>query len=165
MLERLVVDLEVEEGMDAEVDNALNDKVNDAYGLMFAFACFVSPLIGTAMNTSYDQRTTCDIIAFFNFGFVVVLFLFNAGPFVFSENARFNKKLEELRAAAEAQEENDTDHNKIVRSLSYAKTDFAGLKGKNDGDNSLKNQVMYRRKSSMHLNRIANGRMNMVETP
>lgn len=54
MLERLVVDLEVEEGMDAEVDNALNDKVNDAYGLMFAFACFVSPLIGTAMNTSYD---------------------------------------------------------------------------------------------------------------
>lgn len=54
MLERLIVDLEVAEGMDAEVDNALNDKVNDAYGLMFAFSCFISPLIGDAMNTSYD---------------------------------------------------------------------------------------------------------------
>jgi hypothetical protein len=54
MLERLIVDLEVEEGMDAEVDNTLNDKVNDAYGLMFAFSCFISPVIGDAMETKLD---------------------------------------------------------------------------------------------------------------
>lgn len=53
MLERLVVDLEIFEGADADVDNALNDKVNDAYGLMFAFACFISPIIGDTLNTKY----------------------------------------------------------------------------------------------------------------
>ena len=142
MLERLTVDLEIPEGQDADVDNALNDKVNDAYGLMFAFSCFISPLIGDALNTAYGQRIACDISAFANFAFFIVLFLFNAGPFVFSENRAFNEKLEQLRSIAT--EEEDTAHNKIVRKLSYAHTDFAGA-GKNaqvaEEENSLKRLV------------------------
>lgn len=49
MLERLQVDLGIVEGEDEKVDNALNDKVNDAYGFIYAFANFVSPLIGSAV--------------------------------------------------------------------------------------------------------------------
>ena len=50
MLERLQVDLKMVEGEDINLDNALNDKVNDAYGLIYAFSTFVSPLIGTALE-------------------------------------------------------------------------------------------------------------------
>lgn len=49
MLERLQVDLDIVEGEDESVDNALNDKVNDAVGFIFAFSNFVSPLIGAAV--------------------------------------------------------------------------------------------------------------------
>ena len=49
MLERLQVDLGIVEGEDETVDNALNDKVNDAYGFVYAFSNFVSPLIGSAV--------------------------------------------------------------------------------------------------------------------
>ena len=49
MLERLQVDLGIVEGEDETVDNALNDKVNDAYGFVYAFSNFVSPLVGSAV--------------------------------------------------------------------------------------------------------------------
>lgn len=36
MLERMMVHYKIVEGMDETVDNNLNDKVNDAYGLFYA---------------------------------------------------------------------------------------------------------------------------------
>lgn len=171
MLERLTVDLEIAEGMDAEVDNALNDKVNDAYGLMYAFACFISPLIGDALNTNFLARTACDISAYANFGFLILLLIFNCGPFVFSENAKFNEKLEELRSIAT--QEDDTDHNKVVRKISLAQTDFAAMNQANSNkildekeeQNPFKKLVTERRKGSMVMSRIARGRLNYVEDP
>jgi hypothetical protein len=49
MLERLQVDMNVVEGEDEELDGAINDKVNDAYGLIYALATFVGPLIGSML--------------------------------------------------------------------------------------------------------------------
>ena len=54
MLERLQVDLEIIEGQDPVLDGALNDKVNDAYGLIYALANFVSPLMGTFLYNLTD---------------------------------------------------------------------------------------------------------------
>ena len=49
MLERLQVDLKIEEGKDKLVDMMLQDKVNEAYTMLFALSTFVSPIIGTEM--------------------------------------------------------------------------------------------------------------------
>lgn len=96
MLERLQVDLEIIEGQDPTLDGALNDKVNDMYGLIYALANFVSPLVGTSLFNLLGQQTTCDYVALFNFAYGVILFIFNCGPGVFSENRRFCAKLSEL---------------------------------------------------------------------
>jgi hypothetical protein len=56
MLERLQVDLGIVEGEDEAVDNALNDKVNDSIGFIFAFANFVSPLIGASVLDAVGER-------------------------------------------------------------------------------------------------------------
>jgi MFS family permease len=55
MLERLQVDLNIVEGEDPALDNQLNDKVNDAYGFIFAFANFVSPLIGSNVADAFGD--------------------------------------------------------------------------------------------------------------
>lgn len=55
MLERLQVDLQIIEGQDPTLDGNLNDKVNDAYGLIYALANFVSPLVGTFLYNLTDQ--------------------------------------------------------------------------------------------------------------
>jgi hypothetical protein len=47
MLERLQVDLDIVEGENEIIDMKLNDIVNEAYTMLFAIACFISPLIGT----------------------------------------------------------------------------------------------------------------------
>jgi hypothetical protein len=49
MIERIQVDLGITEGEDEEVDAALNDKINDAYGLIYALSNFLSPIIGTSL--------------------------------------------------------------------------------------------------------------------
>lgn len=49
MLERLQVDFNVKEGENQKLENSINDKVNDAYGFMYAFSTFVSPLIGSSI--------------------------------------------------------------------------------------------------------------------
>jgi hypothetical protein len=38
MLERMMVHYNIVEGMDETLDNNLNDKVNDAYGLFYAMS-------------------------------------------------------------------------------------------------------------------------------
>ena len=117
MLERLQVDFNVKEGSNEKLENSINDKVNDAYGFVYAFSTFISPLIGSNLlnllsgpteegdteeiankHKEYGQRVLCDYLAFFNFGLGVILFFFNCGIFVFSENRLFTRKLLELKA-------------------------------------------------------------------
>ena len=96
--ERMQLDLGIVEGEDEVVDARLNDKVNDAYGLIYATSQFVSPNIGTWLYGYYGARTTADIVALFNLGLAAVMFVFNCGPFVFSENRKFQEKLAKLQA-------------------------------------------------------------------
>jgi|688.fasta_scaffold791197_1 hypothetical protein len=105
MLERLQVDFNVKDGSNEKLENSINDKVNDAYGFVYAFSTFISPLIGSSLlnvfagstededdkekineQKAHGQRVLCDYLAFFNFGLGIVLFIFNCGIFVFSEN-------------------------------------------------------------------------------
>lgn len=53
MLERLQVDLNLKEGSNEKLENSLNDKVNDAYGFVYAFSTFVSPLIGSSLLNAF----------------------------------------------------------------------------------------------------------------
>lgn len=94
MIERLQVKLEITEGRDEFLDAMLNDRCNDAYGLVYALSMFLSPLIGSALQTSYGQRATCDILMIGNLCVAVILLVFNCGPFVFQENRVFKGKLE-----------------------------------------------------------------------
>lgn len=52
MLERVQVELNVVEGEDPELDSAINDKVNDAYGFVYALSMFVAPVVGGIMFDS-----------------------------------------------------------------------------------------------------------------
>lgn len=47
--------------------------------------------------TNNSAPETCTYAAYFNFFCFIILFLFNGGPFVLSENRKFNKKIETLR--------------------------------------------------------------------
>lgn len=83
MLERVTVGLNAVEGEDPELDAAIYDKVNDAYGFIYALAMFVGPLVGGFMYDSLDGPTTADYVAFSNLVVGAILFIFNCGPFVF----------------------------------------------------------------------------------
>ena len=96
MLERLQVDLQISEGLNEEVDLALNDKVNEALALLGALAQVISVLAGGFMYESIGPDKTCDYIAFFNIGFGIILFIFNCGFFVFKEDREFKIKLAAL---------------------------------------------------------------------
>lgn len=102
MLERVTVELNAVEGQDPELDGAIYDKVNDAYGFVYALAMFVGPLVGGQMYTVLNGPKTSDYIAIGNMVFTLILFLFNCGPFVFQEHWAFNKKLNGLKEQAEA---------------------------------------------------------------
>lgn len=104
MLEALQHDLKIVEGQNERIDNAINDKVNDAYGFIFAFTNFVAPLTGAALHKSLEERNTFDVIALANFGFGIIFFIFNCGIFVFSENRKFNERLQELKDMGQGQE-------------------------------------------------------------
>jgi hypothetical protein len=95
MIERLQVDLHIKEGENELVDGALNDKINDSYGFIFALSNFVSPNIGALLIDNYkmDWRDICDYVAYFNFIFAFFLFVFNCGPFFLKENSIFVQKL------------------------------------------------------------------------
>ena len=162
MLERLQVDLNVVEGQDANIDNALNDKVNDAYGLIYALSNFVSPLIGSAMETSLGPRATCDYIGFANIGLAGFLFIFNCGPFVFSENSRFNKALAELRG--ELNEEEEDTKSKLARALSIHGKSDAGAGYATGRERAYSMSRLNERTGSVNIPRITSGRMNFLDS-
>ena len=103
MIERIQDKLQVAEGKDEVIDNAINDKVNDSYGFVFALAQLMSPLVGSAIYSSGGEETeTMDVAGdkaampritdfsmLANFGFAIFLLIFNCGPFVISENREF----------------------------------------------------------------------------
>ena len=102
MIERLQVDLKIKEGENELLDGALNDKINDSYGFIFALSNFVSPNIGALLIDTYqmDWRDICDYVAYFNFIFAFLLFIFNCGPFFKRENSIFIRKLLDLKEGA-----------------------------------------------------------------
>ena len=102
MLERVTVELQAVEGQDPELDGAIYDKVNDAYGFIYALAMFIGPLIGGQMYTIFNGPKTSDYIAISNLFIGMILFIFNCGPFVFQEHKEFYKKLNDLKEQAEA---------------------------------------------------------------
>lgn len=97
IIERLQVDLEICEGEDEELDLKLNDTVNEVWYLLYALSTFFAPNVGTYMYNQLEMRRTCDIVAIFNFGFAIVLFIFNCGFSVFSEDRKFKQKLDCLK--------------------------------------------------------------------
>jgi hypothetical protein len=96
MIERCRVSLNIVEGQDPILDGMLNDKINDAYGFFYAASMFIAPLIGSFLYTDTDARRTSTLIGYFNIAYMFILFTFNCGPFVFSENRKFLKRLETL---------------------------------------------------------------------
>lgn len=98
MMERLQVDLDITEGEDETIDGQLNDSINDAYGIFYAGSMAISPYIGSQLNIEYGPVHTSNYVGMFNIGFTIFMFLFNCGPFVFSENKKFEQKLYKLRA-------------------------------------------------------------------
>ena len=58
------------------------------------------------MYSAFGMRWTCDYIAIYNLAFGLIIFAFNCGPFVFSENRDFNKKLRQLKKNHEKEESN-----------------------------------------------------------
>ena len=59
------------------IDAQLNDKCNDAYGLVYALSMFAGPLIGSAMNTTFGPVKTCNYLGFINLAFAIILLVFN----------------------------------------------------------------------------------------
>lgn len=57
----------------------LNDKVNDAYGFIYALTQFIAPLIGSSIYQIVGMRDTFDITALICFSFAVILMVFNCG--------------------------------------------------------------------------------------
>jgi hypothetical protein len=41
--------MNLKEGDNEKLENQLNDKINDAYGLIYSFATFISPIIGSLL--------------------------------------------------------------------------------------------------------------------
>ena len=89
---------EISEGQYAAVDLSLTDKVNDAYGVFYAGSQLVSPVIGSELKTRLGAAQSCDVAAAFNLFFALVLFTFNGGPSVLSENRDMKKRLKELKS-------------------------------------------------------------------
>ena len=116
MLERVTLGLNAVEGEDPELDAAIYDKVNDAYGFIYALAMFVGPLVGGYMRDAIGPRRTGDWIAISNLVVGTILFFFNCGPFVFQENREFFAKLNVLKEKAEqlnAEDEEDDGDTSI----------------------------------------------------
>lgn len=97
MIERLQVDLQIIEGKDPYIDMCLNDKCNDAYGMMFSTVMFAAPLIGSNLFIEYGSRLTFDYVAIANLALAVVFLVFNCGFDPIGENKRFQRRLTKLR--------------------------------------------------------------------
>lgn len=49
------LDFQIAEGDDKAVNTVFNDKINDAYELVYALANFLSPIIRAACEKKFDQ--------------------------------------------------------------------------------------------------------------
>lgn len=98
---------EISEGKYEAVDLSLTDKVNDAYGVFYAGSQLISPVIGSELKTRLGAAQSCDVAAAFNLTFALILFIFNGGPSVLSENREMKKKLKELKSWDQAGYEKD----------------------------------------------------------
>jgi hypothetical protein len=96
MFERLKVDLSIESGKDDCLESVLNDRINDLYGFIYALANAVSPLIGSAIQESVNTPFLFDVVFLIDIILALSVLHFNCGFDVFSENHRFEKKLERL---------------------------------------------------------------------
>ena len=67
----------------------LNDKVNDAYGFVYALTQFIAPLVASQMYSAVGMQGKFDITAIMMFSFAVILMIFNCGPGFLGENRRF----------------------------------------------------------------------------
>lgn len=77
----------------------------------------MGPIIGSYLNGSngLGPRYGCDLVAFVNFGFAIILFVFNCGFTVFSENRNFLVEIAKYRA------DEVEDDNSVVNIKSVAK--------------------------------------------
>lgn len=73
MIERMQVDLQIFEGSDHALEQKLNDKVNEAYVLVYAISSFISPLIGSQIYIYLGMKKTFDIAAIINIVFVIYI--------------------------------------------------------------------------------------------
>ena len=69
-----------------------------------------------ALGKDAGMPKIADYTMIFNFSFAVVLFVFNCGPFVFSENRAFQKRLEDLRLKNVPEEEKE-EAREIAKSI------------------------------------------------
>ena len=136
VLERLQIDLEI--GVEDEIlYGKLSDKVNDAYGFVYAMAQLVGPIIGSALYEAMGQRKTMDWTTVMLIVYSLILFFFNCGPRFIAEHRCFLKALsnwngedappeedwdvdDELDEADEA-DENDKALEKIKTGSSHGK--------------------------------------------
>jgi len=121
MMERLAVNLQIREGEDPVIDAQLNDKCNDAYGLIYALSMFAGPMLGNLLFKWFNGASTCDYLGLFNIGVSVLYAVFHCGPFVFSENREFQKKL----AALTAEDEDGSMIEKDVKSIKKQSTIYS----------------------------------------
>jgi len=92
------VAFDIREGQYEAVDLSLTDRVNHAYGVFYAGSQLISPVIGSELKTRLGAPQSCDIAAAFNLFFALVLFIFNGGTSVLSENREMKRKLKELKS-------------------------------------------------------------------
>ena len=104
ILERLQVGLKIPDTDDVLYEK-LNDKVNDAYGFMYALTNFVAPLLGSNVFGVEGMRSTFDIIALSDLGYGVILFIFNCGIFFISEDRTFKEELKKYSSAEDADDD------------------------------------------------------------
>jgi len=64
--------------------------------MSFALTQAIGIKIGATLHNAFGVVRTCEYSAYLNFGFAAILCIANCGPFVFSENRKFNARIEEL---------------------------------------------------------------------
>ena len=99
-----------------------------------------------------------------NIVIAVILFIFNCGPLVFSENRRFVAKLAELQSGAEPEQENFA--SKVTRRLSLHAKSHTGRSTSVSGSKLRSGSMsrMNERTGSINYARITGGRMNFLES-
>jgi len=94
MVENVQVSLKIHES--SSNYTILNDKMNDLYGFMFAVTNFLCPIIGGYMQKTLGTRTTYDVMWIVDFGFCIILIIFNCGPSFIKDSKTLKLKLKQF---------------------------------------------------------------------